>query len=306
MEMVKQTAGRDSLGDFAPEFARLNDDVLFGEEWSREDRLSPRDRSVVTVVALMSKGILDSSLKYHIENARRNGVTAEEMAEIITHAAFYAGWPNAWGAMRYAKEAYAEDVGKPEPPFTGADLKFYLDSVKPGTVIRQGTRLCDVMNAISTDTGRLCAELNDGYRTMDERRRMFSGIVGSGVDPGFRVFTPFYSDFGKNIHLGNNVFINCGCNFQDQGGIYIGDNALIGHGVTLATLDHDQRPDRRGDMICRPITLGKNVWLGAGATVVGGVTIGDNSIIGAGAVVTKDVPADSVAVGVPAKVVRHL
>ena len=106
MNMVKQTAGRDQLGDFAPKFAELNDDVLFGEIWSREDKLSLRDRSLITVVTLMSKGILDSSLKSHLINAKRNGITKDEMAEIITHAAFYAGWPNAWAVFRMAKEVY--------------------------------------------------------------------------------------------------------------------------------------------------------------------------------------------------------
>ena len=98
--MVKQTAGRDQLGDFAPKFAELNDDVLFGQVWSREDKLSLRDRSMITVVALTSKGILDSSLKSHLINAKKNGITKEEMAEIITHVAFYAGWPNAWAVFR--------------------------------------------------------------------------------------------------------------------------------------------------------------------------------------------------------------
>jgi len=107
--MEKQTAGRDALGAFAPEFARLNDDVLFGEVWSREQQLSLRDRSIVTVSCLMAKGILDSSLKYHIQNAKNNGVTAQEMAELLTHAAFYAGWPNAWAAFRMAKEVYGEE-----------------------------------------------------------------------------------------------------------------------------------------------------------------------------------------------------
>lgn len=106
--MVKQTAGRDNLGDFAPKFAELNDDVLFGEVWSREDKLSLKNRSMITVVALMSIGIFDSSLKSHIENAKRNGITKSEMAEIITHAAFYAGWPNAWAVFRVAKEVYAD------------------------------------------------------------------------------------------------------------------------------------------------------------------------------------------------------
>ena len=106
--MKKQTAGREQLGNFAPKFAELNDDVLFGEVWSREDKLSLRDRSLVTVVALMSKGILDESLKVHLINAKANGITKEEMAEIITHAAFYAGWPNAWAVFRMAKEVYED------------------------------------------------------------------------------------------------------------------------------------------------------------------------------------------------------
>lgn len=107
--MEKQTAGRNALGEFAPKFAELNDDVLFGEVWSREDKLSPRDRSLVTVAALMGSGILDSSLKYHIMHAKENGVTSEEMAEAITHIAFYAGWPKAWAAFNYAKEIYSEE-----------------------------------------------------------------------------------------------------------------------------------------------------------------------------------------------------
>jgi len=106
--MVKQTAGRDQLGAFAPKFAELNDDVLFGEVWSREEQLSLRDRSIVTVTALLAQGLVDSSFQYHVLNAKNNGVTAEEMAEIITHAAFYAGWPKAWAAFRIAKEVYVE------------------------------------------------------------------------------------------------------------------------------------------------------------------------------------------------------
>ena len=100
------TAGRDELGGFAPKFAQLNDDVLFGEVWAREETLSARDRSIVTVTALMASGILDSSLQHHIQNAKKHGVTAVEMAELLTHAAFYAGWPKAWAALRMAKEIY--------------------------------------------------------------------------------------------------------------------------------------------------------------------------------------------------------
>ena len=108
---VKQTAGRDALGQFAPEFAHLNDDVLFGEVWSREDALSLRDRSLVTVVSLMAQGLVDESFRYHLTTAKQNGITRTEIAEILTHGAFYAGWPKAWAAFRMAKDVWAEEGG---------------------------------------------------------------------------------------------------------------------------------------------------------------------------------------------------
>ena len=107
---VKQTAGRDTLGQFAPKFAQLNDDVLFGQVWNRTDKLSLRDRSLVTVVALLAQGLTDSSFQYHLATARQNGVTREELAEVLTHAAFYVGWPKAWAAFRMAKDVWAEEA----------------------------------------------------------------------------------------------------------------------------------------------------------------------------------------------------
>ncbi len=107
---VKQTAGRNILGGFAPKFAELNDDVLFGQVWSREDKLSLRDRSLITVVALMSQGLTDESFKNHLMSAKANGITKNEIAEIITHAAFYAGWPKAWAAFRLAAQIWAEET----------------------------------------------------------------------------------------------------------------------------------------------------------------------------------------------------
>lgn len=109
-QKIIQTAGRDALGEFAPEFARLNDDVLFGEVWNRNDLLSLRDRSLVTLTSLISQGITDSSLTYHLQEARKNGITRTEIAEIITHIAFYAGWPKAWAAFRLAKDVWNEDT----------------------------------------------------------------------------------------------------------------------------------------------------------------------------------------------------
>ena len=107
---IVQTAGHDQLGMFAPKFAELNDDVLFGEVWSRTDRLGLRDRSLVTIVSLISQGITDNSLIYHLQSAKNNGITRTEIAEIITHVAFYAGWPKAWAAFNLAKGVWADET----------------------------------------------------------------------------------------------------------------------------------------------------------------------------------------------------
>ena len=105
----KQTAGRDALGEFAPLFAEMNDDVLFGKVWSREDKLSLRDRSLVTIISLMAQGLTDESFRYHLMSAKENGIIREEIAEIVTHAAFYCGWPKAWAVFRMAKEIWKEE-----------------------------------------------------------------------------------------------------------------------------------------------------------------------------------------------------
>ena len=126
-------------------------------------------------------------------------------------------------------------------------------------------------------------------------------LTGKEIDDSVALFPPFYSEFGKNLTLGRDVFINIGCRFQDTGGITIGDGTLIGHGSTLTTLNHSVDPARRADMTPAPIVIGRKVWLGASVTVVPGVTIGDGAIVGAGAVVTRDVPANAIVAGVPAK-----
>ncbi len=114
---IKQTAGRDQLGGFAPKFAQLNDDVLFGEVWAREDKLSPKLRSIITVTTLVAKGLVDSSFAYHLQTAKAHGVTRTEMAEILTHVAFYAGWPNAWAAFRAAVTVYGAEAPERELDF---------------------------------------------------------------------------------------------------------------------------------------------------------------------------------------------
>ena len=139
-----------------------------------------------------------------------------------------------------------------------------------------------------------------------ELRRIFSQLIGKLVPDSFMLFPPFHTDFGKNITVGEGSFINSGCHFQDQGGITIGKDTLIGHNVVLATIDHDLHPARRKDMYLSPIVIGDNVWIGSNATVCRGVTIGDNAVVAAGTVVTKDVPANAVVGGVPAKILKFI
>ena len=160
------------------------------------------------------------------------------------------------------------------------------------------------MCALSQEALRLTAQLNNAYHTPEEMRDIFAQLTGKPVDETFAVFPPFYTDCGKNITIGKHVFFNSGCRFQDQGGITIGDGALIGHNVVLATLNHGLAPEERHDLCPAPIHIGKNVWIGANATITPGVTIGDGAIIAAGAVVTKDVPSMTVAGGVPARIIR--
>ena len=183
-------------------------------------------------------------------------------------------------------------------------LQDFLDHVNRGALIRGGTEQHRFMHEAAQEALQVVAELNTGYHPPEQVRALLALLTGQAVDDTVTVFPPFYSEFGKNLNIGKNVFINIGCRFQDTGGITIGDGALIGHGSTLTTLNHSIDPDRRADMIPAPIVIGSKAWLGAGVTVVPGVTIGDGAIVGAGAVVTKDVPADAIVAGVPATLIR--
>lgn len=182
----------------------------------------------------------------------------------------------------------------------------YFDKMVPGYTIEGGSEEHLVMHEMSQRALQITMELNNKYHTHEEIIKLMSELTGEEIDDSFGMFPPFYTDCGRNIHLGKNVFINAGCKFQDQGGIYIDDGALIGHNAVLATINHMEDPRRRGGMTFHPIHIGKNVWLGSNVTVLPGVTIGDGAIIAAGAVVTKDVPENMVAAGVPAKVIREV
>lgn len=162
------------------------------------------------------------------------------------------------------------------------------------------------MHEYSDAARKISFEMNTVYHTQGELRELFSRLTETEIDKGFGLFPPFYTDCGKNIKLGKNVFINSGCCFQDQGGIEIGDDCLIGQQVVIATLNHDLIPEHRKDMFPKPVKIGKNVWVGAHATILPGVTIGDNAVIAAGAVVTKDVAPNTVVAGVPARKIKDI
>ena len=185
-------------------------------------------------------------------------------------------------------------------------LKDFLDKMDSGEEIEAGSEYHLFMHALSQEALRITAEMNNAYRTPEQLLALMRELTGQPDFPPFGMFPPFYTDCGKNIHFGKNVFVNSGCRFQDQGGIWIGDNALIGHNAVLATLNHDLDPEKRANLIPSRIVIGKNVWLGANVTVLPGVTIGDGAIIAAGAVVTKDVPANTVVGGVPAKQIKTI
>lgn len=186
------------------------------------------------------------------------------------------------------------------------DLAGFLDHLNSGKPVKGGSEAHQFMHGVSQEALRITAEINGSYHEPAQLRALFSELTGRPVDESFGLFPPFYTDCGKNIHIGKNVFINMGCKFQDQGGIFIEDGALIGHNVVLATLNHAASPKDRGSMIPAPIRIGKNVWVGANAVILPGVTIGDGAIVAAGAVVNRDVPENTVVGGVPAKVIRTI
>lgn len=186
------------------------------------------------------------------------------------------------------------------------ELTEFLEHLNSGIPVIGGSDTHVYMHTVSQEALKITAEINTGYHEPSELRALFSKLIGKEVDESFGLFPPFYTDCGKNITIGKGVFINMGCKFQDQGGIFIGNGVLIGHNVVLATLNHAMSPNQRSTMIPKPIHIGENVWLGSNSTILPGVTIGDGAIVAAGAVVTKDVPENTIVGGVPAKVMRYI
>ena len=184
------------------------------------------------------------------------------------------------------------------------DLQKFYDYMKSGKIVED--KMLKVFNELSQEALKITMEINNKYHTPEEIIDLFSKLTEKKVDKTFRLFPPFYTDCGKNITVGKNVFINACCKFQDQGGITIGDGVLIGHNVTLATLNHDENPQKRQNIYPKPIKIGNNVWIGSNATILQGITIGDGAIIGANAVVTKNVKKNTVVAGVPAKVIKEI
>ena len=172
--------------------------------------------------------------------------------------------------------------------------------------IPAGSALHQAFHAFSQEALRITAELNGAYHTPEEVRKLMSELTANEIDESFGMFPPFYTDCGKNIKIGKRVFINAGCQFQDQGGIEIGDDVLIGPQTIIATLNHDPVPEQRGGMFPKRVKIGNKVWLGARVTICPGVTIGDGAVVGAGAVVTKDVPPRTIVAGVPAKIIKSI
>lgn len=180
----------------------------------------------------------------------------------------------------------------------------FVDYMNAGEPVIAGSPVHEMMHRLSQEAIRITLELNGRYHTPEEIVALMSELTGREVDASFRLFPPFNTDCGKNLVFGKRVFVNAGCKFQDQGGITIGDDVLIGQNVVIATLNHAMDPDSRADMTPKPVHIGNKVWIGANATILPGVNIGEGAIVAAGAVVSKDVPARTVVGGVPARIIK--
>ena len=186
------------------------------------------------------------------------------------------------------------------------ELQEYLDYFNSGKLMDASSEFQEMSDYLLQEAVKIKMKLNNEYHTPDEVQKIISELTSQPVNETLRLIPPFHTDCGKNIHIGSDVFINSNCSMQDQGGIYIGDGVFIGHNVCLLTLNHELTPENRANLIPAPIHLEDRVWLGSNVTILPGVTVGENSVVAAGAVVTKDVPANTVVGGVPAKVIKKI
>ncbi|WP_459537484.1 sugar O-acetyltransferase [Methanobrevibacter sp.] len=185
-------------------------------------------------------------------------------------------------------------------------LEEYLNYVNEEKRIVGGSPEHIFMTEKLNEALRITHKINNEFHTPDEIQELFAKLTNTELNETLNVIPPFNTDFGKNIHIGQRVFINSGCKMQDQGGIYIGDDVLIGHNACLLTLNHEMDPENRADMHPKPIHIEDKVWLGSNVTVLPGVTIGEGAIVAAGAVVTKDVESNTIVGGVPAKIIKRI
>lgn len=175
-----------------------------------------------------------------------------------------------------------------------------------GEIIRLDDPEYPKIAALIAQAQQIIAEMNTGYHGPDDMRAMFQRLTGAKVPEDFWLMQPFYTDFGRNIRVGNGVFVNHGCEFMDRGGITLGDGVLIGPKCNLVTINHPVDPAHRRATYCAPIVIKRGAWLGAAVSVMPGVTIGENAIVAANAVVTKDVPDNAIVGGTPARLIRYI
>lgn len=186
------------------------------------------------------------------------------------------------------------------------DLQEFINFMDSKKEVIAFSEVHQYMTYLSNEAMKITCEMNNSYHTPEEINELMEKLTGRKFPGGAYMFPPFYTDCGKNLKIGDNVFINSGCQFQDQGGITIGDGTLVGPKTVIATLNHSMNPKERANLFPKPVVIGKNVWIGANVTILPGVTIGDGAVIAAGAVVNRDVAENTIVGGVPAKFIKTI
>ena len=199
-------------------------------------------------------------------------------------------------------KSFYEDGGE----LTQGQIDYFLERMNSGEECIGGSDVHRLMTAVSERAMRITSRMNAEFNSLSEVRDQLERLFMRPIPEGVGLFPPFTTDCGLNTHLGEGVFINAGCRFQDQGGIFIGDRTLIGHNCVIATLNHNMDPAKRANLLPAPVHIGADAWLGSNVTVLPGVTVGEGAVVAAGAVVAKDIPARTVAGGVPAKAIKEL